>query len=453
MAKIIKQALHGQRDAMRELYKANKQKVFYLAERLLLDEEQAQSAAQFVWEQVWSNVSEAGIESEEDFKQYVVKLLVTYCKKQIEKEDIQAFVGGSYKEFSVEGTNEKAEYSVDFVLSKLSQLQRVSLLARKVGGMNKMQLAAIFKIERFSIEKSWEEEERNVEMVLAEFFKGQDHSYDDLMKELVVNEKASVVPESVDQAALKVMDEIATKTEKSDKKKDIVYSAIFLVVGLLVLAGIFRGRFIKDDLQFTESSDITVVESTETSETKEDEIIINVELLDENLTYYADIEMKDYGTIVVELNQAVAPITAANFVELAESGFYDGLTFHRILKGYMMQGGDPNGDGTGTSGKSIYGEFEANGHKNTISHKRGTISMARPDDFNGASCQFFIMQGDYVLWNGYYAAFGTVLEGMDVVDAICDAGFTADGNGVVKAEEQPVINKVTIRKEAKSVTE
>ena len=453
MAKIIKQALHGQRDAMKELYKANKQKVFYLAQRLLLDEEQAQSAAQWVWEQVWSNASEARIESEEEFKQYVVKLVVTYCKKQIEKEDIQAFVGGAAKEFAVEGTTEKAEYSVDFVLSKLSQFQRVSLIARKVGGMNKMQLAAIFKIERFSIEKSWEEEERNVEMILAEFFGGQNHSYDDLMKELVANEKTAVVPETVDYVAKKVMDEIAAQAEKSEKKKDVVYAAVFLVVGLLALVGIFRSRFLKNNEQFTESSDMTVVESTETSEAVEESIIINVELLDENATYYADIEMQNYGTIVIELDQKAAPITAANFVELAESGFYDGLTFHRILKGYMMQGGDPNGDGTGTSGKSIYGEFEANGYKNTISHKRGTISMARPDDFNGASCQFFIMQGDYVLWNGYYAAFGTVLEGMDVVDAICDAGFTADGNGVVKAEEQPVINKITIRKEAKSATE
>jgi peptidyl-prolyl cis-trans isomerase B (cyclophilin B) len=319
--------------------------------------------------------------------------------------------------------------------------------------MNKMQLADIFKIESFSMEKSWEEEERNVEMILAEFFGGQNHSYDDLMKELAANEKTAVVPETVDYVAKKVMDEIAAQAEKSEKKKDVVYTAVFLVVGLLALVGIFRSRFLKNNEQFTESSDMTVVESTETSEAVEESIIINVELLDENATYYADIEMQNYGTIVIELDQKAAPITAANFVELAESGFYDGLTFHRILKGYMMQGGDPNGDGTGTSGKSIYGEFEANGYKNTISHKRGTISMARPDDFNGASCQFFIMQGDYVLWNGYYAAFGTVLEGMEVVDAICDAGFTADGNGVVKAEEQPVINKITIRKEAKTVTE
>lgn len=451
MAKLIKQALHGQRDAMKELYKVNKQKVYYLAERLLLNEEKAVAAAQWVWEQVWSNVPETGIESEEDFRQYVMKLVVTYCKKQIEKDDIQAFVGGAMKELVLEATGEKAEYSVDFVLSKLSQFQRVALIARKVGGMNKMQLAALFKIERFSIEKSWEEEERNVEMVLAEFFKGQEYSYDDMMKELAAREKEAVVPESVDEVAKKVMEEIATAAEKAEKKKDMMYSVVFLVAGLLILAGIFRGRLMKENAQFTESSEGIVAESTETSEAEKESIIINVELLDENLTYYADIEMKDYGTIVVELNQEVAPITAANFVELAESGFYDGLTFHRILKGYMMQGGDPLGDGTGTSGKSIYGEFEANGHKNTISHKRGTISMARPDDYNGASCQFFIMQGDYVLWNGYYAAFGTVIEGIEIVDAICDADYNADGNGVVSANEQPVINKVTIRTEAKQV--
>ena len=448
MAKIIKQALHGQRDAMKELYKANKQKVFYLAEKLLLDKEQAQGAVQWVWEQVWSNGAEAGIDSEEGFTQYVVKLVVSYCKKQIEKENIQSFVAECSEVFDVKCKAEKAEYSVDFVLSQLPQLQRVSMIARKVGGMNKVQLAAIFKMERYTIEKSWEEEERNVEMVLEALFNGQEHSYDSLMKELAMQEKDCVVPESVDKAAMMVIDEISAQAEKTGKKKDLVYAALFLVIGVLVLGGMFRSRLLKDASQGTDSSDIVAAESTEISEAEEETIVVNVELLDENLTYYADIEMKDYGTIVVELNQEAAPITAANFVELAESGFYDGLTFHRILKGYMMQGGDPKGDGTGTSGKTIYGEFAANGYKNTISHTRGTISMARPDDYNGASCQFFIMQGDYALWNGYYAAFGTVVEGMEVVDAICDAGLTADGNGVVNADEQPVINKITIRTEA-----
>lgn len=453
MAKIIKQALHGQRDAMKELYKANKQKVFYLAQRLLLDEEQAQAAAQWVWEQVWSTTAEAGMDSEDDFTQYVVKLVVTYCKKQIEKADIQAFVGSIDKEFAVECGAEKPEYSVDFVLAQLPQMQRVSMIARKVGGMNKVQIAAVFKIERYTIEKFWEEEERNVEMVLEEWFKGREYSYDSLMKELAMKEKECLVPESVDKAAMAVIDAVSAQAEKADKKKDIVYAALFLMIGVLVLGGIFCSRLMKGEVQGTEGSNTLVAESTETSEAEEETIVINVELLDENLTYYADIEMRDYGTIVVELNQEAAPITAANFVELAESGFYDGLTFHRILKGYMMQGGDPKGDGTGTSGKSIYGEFAANGYKNNISHTRGTISMARPDDYNGASCQFFIMQGDYVMWNGYYAAFGTVLEGMDVVDAICDAGFTADGNGVVNADEQPVINKITIRTEARTSAE
>ena len=163
--------------------------------------------------------------------------------------------------------------------------------------------------------------------------------------------------------------------------------------------------------------------------------------LEEGVTYTADIEVKDYGTITVELDPSVAPITCANFVELAESGFYDGLTFHRIVDGFMIQGGDPNGDGTGGSEHEIVGEFSSNGYENNLSHIRGTISMARSDDPNSASSQFFIVQEDNTYLDGDYAAFGTVTQGMDVVDAICE---NTEVDGVLPAEDQPVITSVTI---------
>ena len=162
-------------------------------------------------------------------------------------------------------------------------------------------------------------------------------------------------------------------------------------------------------------------------------------------TYYADIVVKDYGTISVELNGDAAPVTVGNFVTLARDGFYNGLTFHRIMAGFMMQGGDPNGNGTGGSGTPIVGEFSQNGHENPLSHTRGCISMARSQNPDSASSQFFIVHEDAVFLDGQYAAFGYVTEGMDVVDAICTAAQPTDDNGTIPAEAQPVIESITIR--------
>ena len=170
----------------------------------------------------------------------------------------------------------------------------------------------------------------------------------------------------------------------------------------------------------------------------------NPPALEDDVTYTAKIDIQDYGTVTVELDQSAAPITCANFVELAESGFYDGLTFHRIMDGFMIQGGDPEGNGTGGSEHEIVGEFSSNGWDNPLSHTRGTISMARSNDPNSASSQFFIVHEDSTFLDPDYAAFGTVTDGMDVVDAICKDAQPTDNNGTIPASEQPVINSVTI---------
>ncbi len=132
----------------------------------------------------------------------------------------------------------------------------------------------------------------------------------------------------------------------------------------------------------------------------------------------AIIEVKEYGTIEVELNPSVAPITVENFVKLANKGFYNGLTFHRVIKGFMIQGGCPRGNGTGGPGYSIKGEFYANGINNPLRHTRGVISMARAMDPDSAGSQFFIMHQDAPHLDGQYAAFGKVTKGIEVVDAI-----------------------------------
>ena len=161
-------------------------------------------------------------------------------------------------------------------------------------------------------------------------------------------------------------------------------------------------------------------------------------------THHAEIDIQDYGTITVELDGDIAPITVQNFMDLANDGFYDGLTFHRIISGFMMQGGDPNGNGTGGSENTIKGEFSANGVENSLSHTRGAISMARSQAYDSASSQFFICHADSTFLDGQYACFGYVTDGMDVVDAVCEAAQPTDGNGTIPADQQPVITAIRI---------
>ena len=172
---------------------------------------------------------------------------------------------------------------------------------------------------------------------------------------------------------------------------------------------------------------------------------------------YVKMTVKDHGDIILKLDSETAPITVKNFLILVNSGFYDGLTFHRIIENFMIQGGDPNANGTGGNYDeggnkiTIKGEFSNNGHKNDISHKRGVISMARSGNqyypslaYNTASSQFFICNADSPHLDGDYAAFGWVIAGMDVVDSITEEGLKYASGGVISNKsKQPVIESVT----------
>ena len=173
---------------------------------------------------------------------------------------------------------------------------------------------------------------------------------------------------------------------------------------------------------------------------------VKVSGLKDLLTGYYDceIKVKNYGSIKLKLDANIAPITVSNFVGLANDGFYNGLTFHRIIKGFMIQGGDPNGDGTGGSKQTIKGEFTANGVDNPLKHTRGVISMARSQSYDSASSQFFIMHEDTPSLDGQYAAFGCAYSGMDIVDKICEDAKPTDDNGTIPSDQQPVIEKITI---------
>ena len=164
----------------------------------------------------------------------------------------------------------------------------------------------------------------------------------------------------------------------------------------------------------------------------------------ESSLHHVEIVIRDYGTVKLELDAAAAPKTVENFLDLAGRGFYDGLTFHRIMDGFMIQGGDPSGNGTGGSGKNVTGEFALNGWDNPISHGKGVISMARAADYNSASSQFFICVADATFLDGQYAAFGRVTEGLEIVEQIAKDARPIDNNGTVPADQQPVIERITV---------
>lgn len=239
----------------------------------------------------------------------------------------------------------------------------------------------------------------------------------------------------------------ATKTLiKNILKFGLPALAVIALVVLIIWDPFTAGT--KNNSATSSNTETTSTDDTSADNTSsETDNTYTPESLDESLTYYADIEIADYGKITVKLDQDSAPISAANFVALAEDGFYDGLTFHRIIEGFMMQGGDPNGNGYGGSENNIVGEFSDNGYDNKLSHTRGAISMARSDAYNSASSQFFIVHEDSTSLDGQYAVFGYVTEGMEVVDKVCEEAEPTDGNGTIEADAQPVITSITIRTE------
>ena len=191
-------------------------------------------------------------------------------------------------------------------------------------------------------------------------------------------------------------------------------------------------------------------EQNNTEELDEDELPIMTDgeqpKETEHELHHVQIVIRDYGTVTLELDATAAPITVQNFLDLASSGFYDGLTFHRIMDGFMIQGGDPLGNGTGGSGTNITGEFALNGWDNPISHKAGVISMARANPYDSASSQFFICVADSEFLDGQYAAFGWVAdaESLAIVQQIAKDARPVDNNGTIPAAQQPVIESVTV---------
>ncbi len=228
--------------------------------------------------------------------------------------------------------------------------------------------------------------------------------------------------------------------------KKIKSISSFVLVLLIAVLCVFAGGCSGND-ESSSSDNNSAATSAESNESSVNSEGANPDSFTSSDDPVAVIDVKDYGKITVELYPKAAPNTVKNFVKLAKDGFYDGLTFHRIISGFMIQGGDPLGTGMGGSDETIEGEFANNGIENNLSHTRGVISMARSQDMNSASSQFFIVHQDSPHLDGDYAAFGCVTDGIEVVDKICENTPVVDGNGTVEKANQPVINSIKITNE------
>lgn len=475
MHSIIQNALEGDRASLEELYMDNRQEVYFLASCLLNNQTLAVNASIWAFKNLWTNNSLEMIQTGEEFTRAVIKKVVEYCKRNILKQSPNAFRTPADRNFLFSRVVGTMPIGVPFdtvVLSHFPPLQRFILVLHTVGGYDNEQLAATFKFDAKTIDAALAAEQENVGRI-ARHYEFPTYSYSQFIEDFLISAQKTTVPRSVDEQIAIIIDELARPGEKKFRRNMLV--SIFAI--LLCLFGgtalLLFGSSPKDDSASSAEEVVSTLDEAEVSESPESlsgstedidssaEETISLEddetapsatsplptsmLLDENSVYYADISIQDYGTITIQLDQASAPNTAANFASLVESGFYDGLTFHRIIDGFMMQGGDPNGDGTGGAETTIVGEFSANGYDNTLSHTRGAVSMARGNDYDSASSQFFIVQEDSTYLDGEYAVFGYVTEGMDIVDEICASALPTDDNGTIPADEQPVITSITLR--------
>lgn len=322
-------------------------------------------------------------------------------------------------------------------LKSINANQRIVVLLNLLCDYNTKKIADILKISEDKVQNSLEYGRENIKKQLRmsdSKFTKRDIIFLMTASANIVKEAAAQakIPDSIDSFLDEIVLSLA-KPQKSDKKKAwIVISAVAVFLVAVIVVFVITSNKSNGSAGATNDSASASNVSATIGESQA------------KGTHHAEINIKDYGVIKVELNGDVAPITVANFINLANSHFYDGLTFHRIIDGFMMQGGDPLGNGTGGSENTIKGEFSQNGVENNLSHTRGAISMARSTDMDSASSQFFIVQSDSTYLDGQYACFGYVTDGMDIVDEICKNAVTTDSNGSVSAENQPVINSITI---------
>lgn len=455
---IIQKASKGNRAAMTELYENNAPAVYCLANALLRGSEQAVPATNWSIRSAFQAAEKGDIKSEKEFLLFAIKQAAGYCKKEVIKKDPRAFKLPPKKEFVIskvrEHTVDPSASDVENYIRCLPAIQRFTFVLSHLGDMEDLQIGKVIALDSGAIARIKDAETDNLTKIQRAVNAAggccEAPAQDALYTGLVKLQENTELPDAVREYMDNYIDSIAAPFEASGKnngkKFGIIAGAVLVCIAMIaaIIAGTGnQNTYTSGDDDYFETAGNNAADTQDTASGSS-----SASDLDADTIYYADIAVEDYGTITVQLDQSVAPITVANFVDLAESGFYDGLTFHRIYSGFMIQGGDPEGTGYGGSDEEIVGEFASNGYDNDLSHTRGVISMARSDDYNSASSQFFIVHQDSDFLDGEYAAFGWVTEGMDIVDAICQDAVPYDDNGMMYPEDQPVISTITIRTES-----
>ena len=455
MSTLIQKARKGNRDAMTQLYQSNKQQVIYLCNALLCDPKAADNACVHVFKHSWDYLLNGKISTEKEFTDFVVRKAINHCKNKLIKKNSKAFRIPVSKNFA--GTQYTPETvstvgnACDQILESLPVLHRFIYVANVLAEWSEDEIAELIHSNAETVRIALDAEESNLSKILSCISKktGENANLgvEEFHQLLVEGELAYTVTRAVDSTVIFAIDSIAEPLEAKAKKKMTMTTIIVVVSCILIAALVFGVVKIATSTGTPDDTDTT--DTTDNTDDTTEEITWLTEV--ESPTHYAIIDIADYGQITVALDGNTAPETVENFVTLAEEGFYDGLTFHRIIEGFMMQGGDPDADGTGGNKDedgneiNITGEFYYNGYDNYLSHVRGAISMARSNDYDSASSQFFIVHEDATSsLDMLYAAFGYVIEGMDVVDSVCEAAEPTDDNGTIEAEDQPVITTITI---------
>lgn len=437
MPTLIQRALRGQADAMTELYQNNKKKVFYLCYTLLGSTAEADRAATHIFKSSWELLLAGEIENEADFSNTVMKKAVNFCKTKMLKSNQKAFRFPPNKNFAgIQYSPDRVVTDGDIceqILNNLPVLHRFIYICATLADWSEDEIAVLIHSNRETVRLALAAEETNISKILSCINQktGEQNalSADEFHKLLKKTSSDVIITKAVDSVVIMGIDSIASPIAEKQKKKirkisSIITGSVLLLI--LVVFGIARLVYSAEqqaeyDRGYDDGYDVGYSEGYEEGYDygyddgliKEAETAWLTEI--ETPTHYAIIDIADYGQITVALDGNTAPQTVENFVTLVEEGFYDGLTFHRIIEGFMIQGGDPKADGTGgntdESGNkiNITGEFYANGYSNYLSHVRGAISMARANDYDSASSQFFIVHEDSsASLDTLYAAFGYV---------------------------------------------
>lgn len=422
MSMFVSMAAKGSKAARVRLYNQNHKMVYFLCLRFLKNEKDAEAAVRQIFANIWDTLDPVA-----DIRQQLIVAASQHCKNQLLAQDEKAFepIGEvPAKMPAAKADADPTEMYVDYLLSKFDNLHRFVFLLKSTFGLNNTEVGELLDFDSIVVNKLMNEAEDLARHTLNNMKSRKDcpiQHYEHVIQLLQHQMMHAEVSKELTAQVLCDIEETAAPASK------------IKWIGIVALCILLFGAVLYPAVR------------TIPNYTDKTYAVIEVDLSPVSAALPSDLD--PVGQIVVELDASIAPKTVANFIELAESGFYDGLTFHRVIYDFMIQGGDPNGDGTGGSDKTIEGEFYENGFPNPLSHVRGVISMARRgNDNNSATSQFFIMHTstNASALNGKYAAFGWVVEGMDYVDAIAAFTYTSDPNGTVPAEYQTKINSITI---------